>query len=141
MRKLLLLILFVLSVATLQTQLQAADADFNAQLLERQAGENWYGLYFAGGKVGYLRMATRLDRPGVVDTEEEVAFRIKAMGRTQELRTLSKRSYERTGGALLHMHYSLKSESGETVMEIRKDDNGWKQISVVGGAKSEKTLD
>jgi len=119
----------------------AADADFNSKLLEGQAGENWYGLYFSGGKVGYMRIATSLDAPGLVNTEEEVAFRLKIMGRTQELSTLSKRTYNRTSGTLERMSFSMKSEAGQTQMEIVKDDALWRQTSIVGGAKSEKMLD
>ena len=60
-------------------------------------GDNWYGLYFNGEKVGYLLKSVSVTDAGEIEVLEDAHFMITMSGVKQDMSIYSKRSYAATG--------------------------------------------
>ncbi len=133
-----LLILILCSTAFAQT---AEDKSSKTQLLEylqNHEGDQWFGLYFSGGKVGYLRHGVKLLEGGLlVETGEDVAFRLQVMGQLQEVNTDNVRTYRLSDGALVSLRSSMKSAGSESSFELAIENGKYFLTSRIGG-KAEK---
>ena len=77
------------------------------------AGEEWYGLYMNGQKVGYIMVNLSVAEDETATLFEESTFKFNMGGLNQRMGLYSKRTYA-PGGALQHIKYIIKDPSGSS---------------------------
>ena len=95
-------------------------------------GEEWYGLYMNGSKVGYSRTELSVLDDGFVSLVEDAKFKLVMSGRKQDMGVYSKRVY-RPDGSLFRIDSRVDDSSGtnEFVAIVEGDELVLK--TVVGG--------
>lgn len=102
-------------------------------------GDSWYGLYFNGGKVGYLlKQVSRNDKDEVV-VVEEAHFMVAMSGARQSMDTYSKRIYD-SNGALLRIEMEMNDPAQSSSFHATVEKDGLRMRSLLGGAAREEVL-
>jgi len=102
-------------------------------------GDSWYGLYFNGGKVGYLLKRIERTASGEIEVVEEAEFMVSMSGARQSMSTRSKRIYD-ASGALLRIDMEMNDSAQSSTFSAEVRDNGLQMKSVLGGAPREEVL-
>ena len=77
------------------------------------AGEEWYGLYMNGQKVGYIMVNLSTAEDETATLIEDSTFKFNMGGLNQRMGLYSKRTYA-PGGALQHIKYIIDDPSGSS---------------------------
>ena len=102
-------------------------------------GDNWYGLYFNGEKVGYLVKRITVNEREEVEVLEDARFRVTMSGAKQGMCIMTKRSYAKDGKLLsidLEMQDPAQSSSFHAL--VQGDEMVMK--SALGGAVREESF-
>lgn len=102
-------------------------------------GEDWYGLYLNGQKVGFSRVSVELADDGTVTVTDDADFRLKMAGMNQEMRISAKREYSAQGD-LRRIQQEVVDEGGTKNFDARVEDGELILLSSVGGQMREERL-
>ncbi len=102
-------------------------------------GDSWYGLYFNGGKVGYLLKRIERNASGEIEVVEDAQFMVAMSGARQSMRSYSKRVYD-ASGPLLRIDMEMNDSAQSSTFSAVVRDNGLQMKSVLGGAPREEVL-
>lgn len=102
-------------------------------------GEEWYGLYMTGKKIGYSSSTVTQRDDGRVMVVEDASFKLNMVGIKQDMRIYSKRIYG-TDGALVSIESEVNDISGVNRFEAFVGEESMTLRSRVGGQESTKTL-
>ena len=100
-------------------------------------GDNWYGLYFNGEKVGYLLKSVSVTDAGEIEVLEDAHFMITMSGVKQDMSIYSKRSYAATG-ELLHIKAEMKDPAQLSTFHAQVQHDTLTMTSVLGDAVREE---
>ncbi|MFP6582062.1 MAG: transglutaminase-like domain-containing protein [Candidatus Hydrogenedentota bacterium] len=102
-------------------------------------GEEWYGLYMTGKKIGYSSSTVSQGDAGRVTVVEDAVFRLNMVGVKQEMRIFSKRTYGIDGG-LVSIESTVEDVSGASRFEAYVGAESMTLRSRVGGQETMKTF-
>lgn len=134
MKRLYSLILTALIIGTFPTTTHAQDFDPEPYL-----GENWYGLYMNGAKIGYSSSEVTVDSQGLIHSEENAVFKLNMAGIKQDMAFKTHRTYGKDG-ALKEVSSDSNDISGKNKFHAIVQGEQLILTSIVGGQKSTKTL-
>lgn len=100
-------------------------------------GEFFYGVYFNGSKVGWMRRSVELGEAVVF--ENEMFAELRGLGATREVRLEESRRYSRVG-ALESVSFSQKAENSAATIEGVVQGKTLKLVIEAGGNTSEQTI-
>ena len=103
------------------------------------AGEDWYGLYLNGKKVGYSMASVALEDDGTVAVVDDACFRLSMMGVSQDMRMFAKRFYGEDG-ALLHIEQQVDDQLGTKRFDASVEGDELVLRTIVGGETKEQRL-
>jgi len=103
------------------------------------AGEDWYGLYLNGKKVGYSMASVAVGEDGAVTVVDDACFRLSMMGVSQDMRMFAKRYYG-ADGALLRIEQEVDDQLGAKRFDARVEGDALLLRTVVGGQTKEQRL-
>ena len=103
------------------------------------AGDEWYGVYFNGQKVGFAQRSLVVEEDGSVRVAEEAQFRIAMGGMRQDIRSVERRGYG-PDGALVMVDATMHDVSGTSRFEAHAAGDRLILTTSVGGAVTEKAL-
>lgn len=85
-------------------------------------GEEWYGLYMSGNKIGYAMANLSVTEDGTAILTEDSTFKFSMGGLSQRMGIFSQRTYA-PDGALKHVKYRVDDPSGSSVFDavVTKD--------------------
>ncbi|NLN92829.1 MAG: transglutaminase domain-containing protein [Candidatus Hydrogenedens sp.] len=102
-------------------------------------GDNWYGLYFNGEKVGYLVKRITVNEREEVEVLEDARFRVTMSGAKQGMSIMTKRSYAKDGKLLsIDMEMQDPAQSSSFHALVQGDEMVMK--SALGGAVREESF-
>lgn len=99
-------------------------------------GQNWYGLYFNGEKVGYLLKEIDKSEAGEVYVIEDAHFMISMSGAKQDMSIFSKRTYS-AAGELLDIEAEMKDPAQTSTFQAEIQNDKLVMKSILGGAVRE----
>jgi hypothetical protein len=102
-------------------------------------GENWFGLYMNGAKIGYSSSNVTVDSEGLIHSEENAIFKLNMAGIKQEMAFKTQRIYGKDG-ALQEVNSNSEDISGKNKFHAIVKGEQLILTSYVGGQKSTKTL-
>lgn len=103
------------------------------------AGEDWYGLYMNGSKVGYAINRMTIDEDGGVTVSQEASFKLTMVGQRQTMKTVTVRTYGEDG-ALIGIESAVHDISGTNTFIATVVGDTMTLRSRVGGSMNEITL-
>ena len=103
------------------------------------AGEDWYGLYLNGQKMGYAHEMVAVEDDGSVTASNDAYFRLSMMGVSQEMNINEERAYA-ADGPVRRIVQKVKDNAGEKIFDARVEGGGLTLRSTVGGQSSEKNF-
>jgi hypothetical protein len=87
----------------------------------RPAGPEWFGIFIAGKKAGWMTQELRTEREGgreLLVARQETVIRVAVGGKKVERRQSEERRYEaRPGGRLVRFHAEWAGDGGEKVVD------------------------
>ncbi len=102
-------------------------------------GEEWYGVYMNGQKTGWFKSEVTKNDNGSVEFNEEVVFRIKMLGNSQEMQSTSKRVYS-ADGDLEHVASTVSGAGMSQNFEATVQGDIITVTKVVGGQTTSQDL-
>jgi hypothetical protein len=112
----------------------------------RPAGPEWFGIFIAGKKAGWMVQELRTERDGgreLLVARQETVIRVEVGGKKVERRQSEERRYEsRPGGRLVRFHGEWAGDGGAKVVD-GTCTAGSCRIAIVGadGGRTERTLE
>lgn len=100
-------------------------------------GDNWYGLYFNGEKVGWVLKQTTINTEGDVDVVEDAHFMVNMSGVKQAMRMYSKRVY-RVQGDLLRIEMEMTDPAQVSTFSAEVSGDKLRMKSLLGGTPREE---
>lgn len=102
-------------------------------------GENWYGVYMNGGKVGYSVNRIQLfdDRQEIVLTED-AHFLVTMSGVKQNMQLFTERTYNLTTGRLMRIQASVTDPSQKSEFFAEVSNGGLQVVSIIGNNRKEQ---
>lgn len=107
--------------------------------LESLAGEQWYGLYMNGKKIGYSVSELALTGDGGATLREDASFKLNMAGVKQDMRIFSRRTYG-PGGELVQIESRVDDVSGSSIFNAHVEGELLILESKVGGQSRTSTL-
>ncbi|MBP9003328.1 MAG: transglutaminase domain-containing protein [Candidatus Hydrogenedentes bacterium] len=119
--------------------LLTAPEDVPLDLIRQIQGDNWYGVYMNGGKVGYSvnRLQVRDDQQAIVLTEDAL-FLVTMSGVKQNMRLFTERTYDMSTGRLSRIHASITDPSQKSEFTAEATGDVLRVVSVIGNNRREK---
>lgn len=102
-------------------------------------GENWYGLYFNGEKVGYLVKRTSLNDHKDIEVLEDAHFRVTMSGARQGMSITTTRTYA-AAGDLISIDMEMQDPAQASTFHARVDGDSMRVKSLLGGTAREETF-
>jgi hypothetical protein len=102
-------------------------------------GEQWYGLYMTGKKVGYSHNVVEVDKDGRAIVTEDARFKLNMAGLNQDMTIYSKRTYS-ADRSLKSIESKVDDIAGTNRFNAVVDGETLILDLEVGGQKSRKTL-
>lgn len=102
-------------------------------------GQDWYGLYMTGKKIGYSSSTVTQGEDGRVTVVEDASFKLNMAGTKQDMRIYSKRIYG-LDGDLVSIESKVDDIAGTNRFEAFVGEESMTLRSRVGGQESTKTL-
>ncbi len=127
-------VVFMVSLSLFSRLLVAQDLDAKSLV-----GDNWYGAYFNGQKVGYSLVSVKIERDETVSFIEDAHFKIKMSGVAQEMSIYAKRSYAKTG-ELLGIQQKVDDGGGVKTFEASVHGEKMTLATTIGTNSSAKDL-
>ena len=125
-----------LTFALCFTLIPAHGQDFDAS---RFLGEQWYGLYMTGQKVGYSSSNVSQAEDGSIVVVEDASFKLNMAGIKQDMSIYSKRVYE-PGGGLRSIESKVDDISGTNTFDAKVEGDQLKLVSIIGGQRTDRLL-
>lgn len=125
-------LVLALIFSTLAAQAQNID-------ISRFLGENWYGLYMTGKKIGYSSSNVSQAEDGTITAIEDASFKLNMGGVRQDMKIYSKRVYG-PDGLLQTIESRVDDISGTNTFDAKIVDDHMELISVVGGQRTDRKL-
>jgi len=126
--------IIMVSLSLFPRLMVAQDLDVKALV-----GEDWYGLYMNGEKVGYAVEEVAIEADGTVRVGEDAHFAIKMSDVKQDMHILVNRLYKPEGD-LLSIHQEVADTQGVKRFDARVEGESMTLSTDIGGAVSEKTV-
>ena len=103
------------------------------------AGEDWYGAYLNGQKVGYALIALHVEPDETVSVIDDARFKIAMSGVDQEMTIYVKRTYAKDGG-LLRIEQEVGDGGGGKRFDATVHGDTMEVATIISGASSKKTF-
>lgn len=121
--------------------LLTATDDVPLDRIRQMAGENWYGVYMNGGKVGYsLNRVQILDDKQEIILTEDAHFLVTMSGVKQDMRLFTERAYTMSSGRLSRIHASITDPSQKSEFFAEVSGDALHVVSIIGNNRKEKQL-
>ncbi|MCX6374635.1 MAG: transglutaminase-like domain-containing protein [Armatimonadetes bacterium] len=103
------------------------------------AGDNWYGAYLNGQKVGYALSSLTIGSDGAVSLIEDARFRMTMSGVDQEMNVYVKRTYAKSGN-LLRIEQKVDDAGGEKTFNATVLDDKMEVVTKIGDTPNTRTF-
>ena len=103
------------------------------------AGDNWYGAYLNGQKVGYALNSLTISSDGAVSVIEDARFRITMSGVEQEMNVYVKRTYAKSGN-LVRIEQKVDDAGGEKTFNATVLGDKMEVVSKIGDTPNTRTF-
>ena len=103
------------------------------------AGDNWYGAYLNGQKVGYALNSLSIGDDGTVSLVEDASFRLTMSGVDQQMNVYVKRIYGKSGN-LLRIEQRVEDADGVKKFDAAVQDDTMELVTVIGDTSNKKTF-
>lgn len=100
-------------------------------------GDNWYGLYFNGEKVGYLVRRVSQNDEGLVEVLEDARFRVTMSEAKQNMSIMTRRCYAAKGD-LIHVDMEMQDPAQSSSFYAQVQGNEIVMKSTLGGTTREE---
>ncbi|RJO64527.1 MAG: transglutaminase domain-containing protein [Myxococcales bacterium] len=107
-------------------------------VLVRPQPPRYFGLYFQGRKVGWMRLVRATPQPGFLDLETATEFTLIVAGVRTEMRTVETRRYDLTTGKLFELTYEMSGTTGSTRIRGTAEGDGIRLVTETGGRREEQ---
>ena len=103
------------------------------------AGDNWYGAYLNGQKVGYALASLSVDADENVSMVEDARFKIIMSGVEQEMTILVKRVYAKAGN-LVRIDQTIGDGGGQKKFEASVNDDKMELTTTIGDTSGKRVF-